>query len=109
MDYANSFGHIVPELVLTGAALALLLVSAFAGDKASRLVSILAAVALGGAGVVAGSTLVEGTSGVTAVAFGGLLSAVMARTQLGEGGKLGRRSLSVAVRVRRTLTYVYVW
>ncbi len=75
MDYANSFGHIVPELVLTGAALALLLVSAFAGDKASRLVSILAAVALGGAGVVAGSTLVEGTSGVTAVAFGGLLSA----------------------------------
>ena len=49
MDYATSFGRVIPELVLTGSGLVLLMIAAFGGEKASRLVSILAAVALGAA------------------------------------------------------------
>ena len=75
MDYATSFALVIPELVLTGAGLLLLLIAAFAGDKASRLVSILAAVALGGAGALVIPALAEGAGGPAAMAFNGQMSA----------------------------------
>ncbi|MBB3032800.1 NADH-quinone oxidoreductase subunit NuoN [Alteriqipengyuania lutimaris] len=75
MDYATSFGLVLPELVLTAAGLILLMFAAFGGDKTGRLVSILAAVALGGAGALVIPTLVNGVSGAEAMAFNGQLSA----------------------------------
>ncbi|MBD58780.1 MAG: NADH-quinone oxidoreductase subunit NuoN [Citromicrobium sp.] len=75
MDYATSFGLVIPELVLTGAGLILLLIAAFAGEKSSRLVSILAAVALGAACFLVGPALAEGAGGVATMAFNGQFSA----------------------------------
>jgi len=43
MDFAHSFALIAPELLLTAAGLALLLVAAWGGDKAARAIAIAAA------------------------------------------------------------------
>ena len=75
MDYSTSFALIAPELVLTVAGLVLLLVAAWAGDKSSRVVSILAAVALGGAFFLAAPAVCGGLGGEGRVAFGGLFRA----------------------------------
>jgi NADH-quinone oxidoreductase subunit N len=75
MDYATSFGRIIPELLLTGSGLVLLMIAAFGGEKASRLVSILAAVAIGAAGCLVIPTLANGVEGEAATAFYGQISA----------------------------------
>lgn len=73
MDFAHSFALIAPELLLVGAGLALLLVAAWGGDKSARLVSIIAATALFGAGIMLIPGLHFGTDGPETLAFGGLL------------------------------------
>lgn len=75
MDYATSFGRVIPELVLTGSGIVLLMIAAFGGEKASRLVSILAAVALGAAAAFAIPALASGAGGADASAFYGQISA----------------------------------
>ena len=74
MDYAASFALVIPELVLAASGLVILMIAAFGGDKASRLASILAAVALGAAAFLVGPALANGTGGEAAVAFNGQLS-----------------------------------
>ncbi|WP_017665638.1 NADH-quinone oxidoreductase subunit NuoN [Porphyrobacter sp. AAP82] len=73
MDFAASFALVLPELVLTGAGLALLLVAAWGGDKAARMVAIAAAAALFAAGILIVPGLHLGTDGPASLAFGGLL------------------------------------
>jgi NADH-quinone oxidoreductase subunit N len=73
MDFAHSFGLILPELLLVGSGLALLMVAAFGGDKYARLVSILAAAAFFGAGIMLVPGLHFGTDGPETLAFGGLM------------------------------------
>lgn len=73
MDFAASFALVLPELVLTGTGLALLLVAAWGGDKAARMVAITAAAALFVAGVLIVPGLHFGTDGPATLAFGGLL------------------------------------
>ncbi|MCP9223323.1 NADH-quinone oxidoreductase subunit NuoN [Erythrobacter sp. LQ02-29] len=71
MDFGSSLSLIVPELLLSLSGLALLLVAAWAGDGASRLVSILAATALGAAFVIVFPTVWTGAAGPDTIAFGG--------------------------------------
>ncbi|MFL0356511.1 NADH-quinone oxidoreductase subunit NuoN [Erythrobacter sp. GH1-10] len=73
MDFAASFALIAPELLLTGAGLALLMVAAWGGDKAARFNAIAAAAALFGAGFMLVPGLHFGTDGPEVMAFGGLL------------------------------------
>ncbi|GMN01384.1 NADH-quinone oxidoreductase subunit NuoN [Erythrobacter sp. MTPC3] len=73
MDFAASFALIAPELLLTAAGLALLMVAAFAGDKAARFVSIAAVTVLFGAGFMLVPGLHFGTDGPETFAFGGLM------------------------------------
>ena len=73
LDLANSFDLIIPELILTGAGLLLLLVAAWGGDKQSRPIAILAATALFGAGIALVPDLHFGTDGPQTLAFNGLL------------------------------------
>jgi len=51
MDYAQSVMMTLPEVILTVAALILMLVAAYAGDKATRVVGLLSVLALAGASV----------------------------------------------------------
>ncbi len=74
MDFAASFALITPELILTGAGLALLMVAAWGGDKSSRFISIAAVTALFAAGFSLVPGLHFGTDGPEVLAFGGLLS-----------------------------------
>ncbi len=71
MDYANSFALVLPEIVLALSGLLLLLVAAWGGDKAARLVSIAAAVALGGAFALAAVAVCSGAGGLDTIAFAG--------------------------------------
>ncbi len=73
MDFVASFALIAPELLLTSAGLALLMVAAWGGDKAGRAIAILAAAALFGAGCLLVPGLHFGTDGPATLAFGGLL------------------------------------
>jgi NADH-quinone oxidoreductase subunit N len=73
MNFAQSFNLILPELALVGAGLALLLVAAWGGDKAARAISIIAAAALFGAGILLVPGLHVGVDGPATLAFGGLL------------------------------------
>lgn len=73
MDFAHSFGLLLPELLLVAAGLALLMVAAFGGDRTARLVSILAAAAFFGAGMLLVPGLHFGTDGPETLAFGALL------------------------------------
>ncbi len=72
MDFAHSFALVLPELVLTGAGLLLLLVAAWGGDKIARLIAIAAAAALFTAGLLLVPGLHTGTDGPDVLAFGGL-------------------------------------
>ena len=71
MELSASLGLIVPEIVLSLSGLVLLLIAAWTGDRSSRLVSILAATAIGAAAVMTVSALVSGAAGPGVVAFGG--------------------------------------
>jgi NADH-quinone oxidoreductase subunit N len=73
MDFAASFALVLPELVLTGTGLALLLVAAWGGDKAARQIAIVAATALFAAGILIVPGLHFGVDGPATLAFGGLL------------------------------------
>ena len=75
MDYANSLALVAPEITLTASGLVLLLVAAWAGDKAARLIAILAAAALFAAGVQLVPTLHDGAFGPDTFAFGDLFRA----------------------------------
>lgn len=73
MDYAASFNLILPELVLTGAGLVLLLVAAWGGTKLARPVAIIAAAALFAAGIMLVPGLHTGVDGPDSFAFGTLM------------------------------------
>ncbi|WP_285709750.1 NADH-quinone oxidoreductase subunit NuoN [Erythrobacter oryzae] len=73
MDFAASFPLVLPELMLTGVGLALLLVAAWGGDKAARQIAIVAAAALFAAGLLIVPGLHFGVDGPATLAFGGLL------------------------------------
>src|SRR5690349_10846995 len=75
MDFAASLGLIVPETVLSLAGLALLLVAAWAGDKASRAISVAAAVVLGACFFLVAPAVCAGAGGPDTVAFGGQFAA----------------------------------
>lgn len=71
MDWSQSLRLIAPEETLSVAGLVLLLVAAWGGDKASRLISILAVAALVAAGVLVAPALCAGAMGPGTEAFGG--------------------------------------
>ena len=72
-DFQHSLALVAPEQVLSVAGLVLLLAAAWAGDKASRLISILAVATLVGAMVLVAPALCAGTAGPQTFAFGGQL------------------------------------
>jgi NADH-quinone oxidoreductase subunit N len=71
MDFAHSLRLIAPEETLSVAGLILLLVAAWSGDKASRLISILAVAVLVGCMFLVAPALSNGLSGPDVTAFGG--------------------------------------
>jgi NADH-quinone oxidoreductase subunit N len=71
MDYAASLALIVPEIVLSLAALVLLLVAAWAGDKASSAISIAGCFVLGACFFLVAPAVCAGAAGPDTVAFGG--------------------------------------
>jgi NADH-quinone oxidoreductase subunit N len=71
MDFAASLALIVPEIILSVSGLALLLVAAWAGDRAASLISVLACVALGACFFIVAPAVCAGASGPDVVAFGG--------------------------------------
>jgi NADH-quinone oxidoreductase subunit N len=75
MDFAASLNLILPEMVLSLAGLALLLAAAWMGDKASRTISIAAAVVLGGCFALVAPSVCAGVSGPDTLAFGGQFAA----------------------------------
>lgn len=75
MDYAASFALTAPELVLALSGLALLLVAAWGGDKAARVVSVAAAIALGGAFALVAPAVCAGAAGPDTLAWHGLFRA----------------------------------
>ena len=60
MDWSHSLRLIAPEELLTVAGLILLLVAGWAGDKASRLISVLSVAALVGAALAIAQQLQAG-------------------------------------------------
>lgn len=75
MDWVQSLRLIAPEETLSIAGLILLLVAAWGGDKASRLISILAVASLVAAGALAAPALCGGAMGPDATAFFGQIHA----------------------------------
>ncbi len=73
MDFVTSFILVTPELMLAAAGLVLLLVAAWAGDKAAIGVSIAAAAVFFVAGLSLVPSLHMGIDGPDTLAFGGLL------------------------------------
>jgi NADH-quinone oxidoreductase subunit N len=71
MDFQHSLWLIAPEELLSLAGLALLLVAAWGGDKAARLVSILSVAALVGAALLVAPALCSGAAGAGTEAFSG--------------------------------------
>ncbi len=71
MDWSTSLRLVAPETVLSISGLILLLMAAWMGDKASRLISILAVTALVGAGCLAAPALCGGAMGIETEAFFG--------------------------------------
>jgi NADH-quinone oxidoreductase subunit N len=69
MDFAHSLRLVAPEETLSVAALILLLMSAWGGDKASRLISILAVAVLVGCMFLVAPALWSGAMGPDTVAF----------------------------------------
>lgn len=74
MDFKSSLALIAPEILLSLSALALLLVAAWSRNS-GRLVSILTAVALGGAAFLTAPALCGGAMGPDTFAFGGQFAA----------------------------------
>ena len=74
MNWALSLGLVAAEDLLSIAGLALLLVAAWAGDKASRAISIAAVTALAGAAFLTAPALCNGVMGADASAFFGQYS-----------------------------------
>ncbi len=71
MDLAASLALIAPEILLSLAALALLLVAAWVGDRASGAITIVAAIVLAAAFALVAPVVCAGASGPDTVAFGG--------------------------------------
>ncbi len=71
MDLATSLSLIVPEIILAVSGLVLLLLAAWGGDKGARVISVAAAIALGGAFALVAPSVCAGASGPGTVAFGG--------------------------------------
>ncbi|HKT86294.1 MAG TPA: NADH-quinone oxidoreductase subunit NuoN [Novosphingobium sp.] len=71
MDWSQSLRLIAPEETLSIAGLVLLLVAAWGGDRASRLISILSAAALVGAAFMVAPALCQGAMGPDTSAFFG--------------------------------------
>ena len=89
MEFQASLALVAPELVLSLSGLALLLAAAWGGDKASRLISILAVAALVGAGFLAAPALCNGASGPDTLAFGGQVKVDAFAAGLGGNQKAG--------------------
>ena len=75
MEIARSFGLMVPELILGGSALILLLVVAYGGRSVTRAVFIGSATAIGAALIFTVSTVTDNVTGAGAEAFGTQFSA----------------------------------
>ncbi|WP_126172350.1 NADH-quinone oxidoreductase subunit NuoN [Altericroceibacterium xinjiangense] len=71
MELTSSLGLIAPEILLSVAGLFLLLVAAWAGDRASSAISIAACVVLGAAFFLVAPSVCAGAAGLETVAFGG--------------------------------------
>jgi NADH-quinone oxidoreductase subunit N len=71
MEIANSLRLVAPEILLSVAGLGLLLVAAWAGDKAARMVSIIAVAVLVAAAFLVAPALCAGASGPDTIAFFG--------------------------------------
>jgi NADH-quinone oxidoreductase subunit N len=69
MDWSHSLRLVAPETLLSVAGLILLLVAAWGGDKASRMISVLAVAALVGAAFLVAPALCSGAMGPDTVAF----------------------------------------
>ena len=75
MDFAASLALIAPEILLSVSGLVLLLAAAWAGDKASRAISVISAVVLGACFVLVAPAVCAGASGPDTQAFYGQFSA----------------------------------
>ncbi|OCC23188.1 NADH-quinone oxidoreductase subunit N [Croceicoccus estronivorus] len=75
MDFAASLGLVAPEILLSVSGLVLLLVSAWAGDKASRAICIVGVAVLAVCAVLVVPALCGGAMGTDTVAFDGQLKA----------------------------------
>jgi NADH-quinone oxidoreductase subunit N len=75
MDYSHSLTLILPEILLSVSGLVLLLVAAWAGDKASRAISIAACVVLAACFFLVVPAVCGGAMGPDTVAFGGQFAA----------------------------------
>ncbi|RKF23275.1 NADH-quinone oxidoreductase subunit NuoN [Altericroceibacterium spongiae] len=75
MDFKSSLGLIAPEIILSVSSLVLLLVAAWAGDKASRAISVIACFVLGACFFLVAPMVCAGVAGPDAVAFDGLFTA----------------------------------
>ncbi|AKH41677.1 NADH-quinone oxidoreductase subunit N [Altererythrobacter atlanticus] len=71
MEFKASLALIAPEILLSLSGLALLLVAAWSGDKASRTISVLACVALGACFFLVAPAVCAGAAGPDTMAFGG--------------------------------------
>ena len=71
MDFAASLSLILPEIVLSLSGLVLLLVAAWAGDKSSSLISVLACIVLAACFALVAPAVCAGASGPDTIAFGG--------------------------------------
>lgn len=75
MDLTASLLLVLPEIILAVTGLVLLLVAAWIGDRASRAISVAAAVALGAAFFLVAPSVCSGASGPDTIAFGGQFAA----------------------------------
>ena len=73
VDFQQSLRMVAPEQLLSVAGLVLLLMAGWAGDKSSRLISILSVSVLVAAMALVAPALCAGTSGAETLAFGGQL------------------------------------
>ncbi len=71
MDFATSFGLIIPEMILSVSGLILLLIAAWGGRESSQPVSIASCIALGAAFFLVAPSVCAGASGPDTLAFGG--------------------------------------
>jgi NADH-quinone oxidoreductase subunit N len=71
MDWSQSLRLVAPEEVLSIAGLVLLLVAAWSGDKASRLISIIAVAVLAACAFMVAPALCSGAMGPDSMAFNG--------------------------------------